>query len=135
MTESSTSPRANHHRLAPLLAALSAVGPLSVDTYLPSMVEIGHTLHASPISVQQTLTAYMTPFAIMTLWHGAISDALGRRRVIPWSTALYVMASVACACAKTGGSRLFFPAPSGRTAGAGMVVGPAIVCGSFSRAG
>src|SRR5690554_3404432 len=68
-------------RIAPLLAALSAVGPFSVDAYLPAMGQIGATLHASPLAVQQTLTAYMVPFALMTLWHGSISDAMGRRRV------------------------------------------------------
>ena len=59
-------PTARRHRgLAVMLAALSAVGPFSIDAYLPSMPEIGRTFHASPFLVQQTLTAYMVPFALM----------------------------------------------------------------------
>ena len=68
--------------IALLLASLSALGPFAIDTYLPSFHDIGQSLQASPVEVQQTLTFYLVPFAIMALWHGAISDALGRRRVL-----------------------------------------------------
>lgn len=117
----------NSRGLAPLLAALSSVGPLTVDTYLPAMPEIGRALHASPIAVQQTLTAYMLPFALMTLWHGAISDALGRRRIILWGTACYVLASVGCVFVQSIESLMVFRALQGMSAGAGMVVGRAVV--------
>lgn len=110
-----------------MLAALSAVGPFSIDAYLPSMGEIGQRLHADPLEVQQTLTAYMLPFAIMTLWHGAISDTLGRRRVILWGMALFAAASAACAFATSIEMLLLFRALQGITAGAGVVVGRAIV--------
>ena len=115
------------HGLAALLASLSAIGPFSIDAYLPSMEEIGLELHVTPIAVQQTLTAYMVPFALMTLWHGSISDALGRRRVILWGMALFGLASAACAGATSIGALLVFRALQGATAGAGMVVGRAIV--------
>jgi DHA1 family bicyclomycin/chloramphenicol resistance-like MFS transporter len=49
-----------------LLAALSALGPFSIDTYLPSFHDIEQSLNATPLEVQQTLTAYMLPFAIMS---------------------------------------------------------------------
>lgn len=113
--------------LAPLLAALSAVGPLSVDTYLPSMAEIARTLHTSALAVQQSLTIYMVAFAIMTLWHGALSDAIGRRSVILWSTGLYVLATVGCVFAPNIATLLFLRALQGMTAGAGMVVGRAVI--------
>ena len=115
------------HGLAALLAGLSAIGPFSIDAYLPSMEEIGRELQVTPLAVQQTLTAYMVPFALMTLWHGSISDALGRRRVILWGMALFGLASAACACATSIGALLLFRALQGATAGAGMVVGRAIV--------
>lgn len=124
-----------HHRgLAALLAALSSVGPFSIDAYLPSMGEIGQVLHADAFAVQQTLTAYMLPFAIMTLWHGAFSDALGRRRVILWGTALFALASAACALAPSIRMLLVFRALQGMTAGAGVVVGRAIVRDKFHGA-
>ncbi len=113
--------------LVALIASLSAIGPFSVDAYLPAMVAIGDELRANPLAVQQTLTAFMVPFAVMSLWHGSISDSLGRRTVILWSTALFALASVACAFARSIESLLLFRGLQGMTAGAGMIVGRAIV--------
>ncbi|MDQ5946529.1 MAG: transporter, family, multidrug resistance protein, partial [Pseudomonadota bacterium] len=83
------SPPLSDRSIALLLAALSALGPFSIDTYLPSFPEMAENLNATPLQVQQTLSAYLIPFAVMALWHGAISDALGRRRVILWALALF----------------------------------------------
>lgn len=113
--------------MALLLAALSALGPFSIDTYLPSFQEIGQSLNATPVQVQQTLTAYLLPFAFMALWHGAISDALGRRRVILWALALFGIASLGCALATRIEHLWILRAAQGITAGAGIVVGRAIV--------
>ena len=46
-----------------LLAALSMLGPFSIDTYLPSFPEMAQTLRATPLEVQQSLTAYLIPCA------------------------------------------------------------------------
>lgn len=110
-----------------LLASLSALGPFSIDAYLPSMGEIQRVMSASPYALQMTLTAYMGPFALMTLWHGAISDAVGRRRVVLWGLILFALASLACALAQNIAMLLIARALQGATAGAGMVVGRAIV--------
>ena len=63
----------------------------------------------------------------MSLVHGSLSDALGRRRVLsgPWS--LYVLASLGCAFAPGFGALLVFRALQGMVAGVGMIVGRAIV--------
>src|SRR3990172_5841986 len=123
-----TAHRSEAHRgLATLLAMLTWVGPFSIDAYLPSMPEIGRAMGVGPLTVQQTLTAYMAPFAFMTLWHGAISDALGRRRVILAGIGLFALASLACALAGNIESLLAARAMQGLTAGAGMVVGRAII--------
>jgi MFS transporter, DHA1 family, multidrug resistance protein len=127
MSTSTSRPSGDHHGLAALLAALAAVGPFSIDAYLPSMGEIQRVLHASPYAAQLTLTAYLVPFAAMMLWHGAISDAVGRRPVILWGFALFGLASLACAFAQSIEMLLFFRVLQGMTAGAGMVVGRAIV--------
>lgn len=113
--------------MALLLAALSALGPFSIDAYLPSFHDIGQSLQATPVEVQQTLTAYLVPFAVMALWHGAISDALGRRRVILVSLALFALSVGGCAFA-TGIEQLWLlRAVQGVSAGAGIVVSRAIV--------
>lgn len=116
-----------HRGLAPLLAALSAIGPFSTDAYLPSFHEIGRVFGAPSLLVQQTLTAYMLPFALMTLWQGAISDALGRRRVTLGMLAAFSLASLGCMLAWRIEALLFFRAVQGMTAGAGMVIGRAVV--------
>ncbi|MDD5248034.1 MAG: multidrug effflux MFS transporter [Rhodocyclaceae bacterium] len=119
--------RAAPRGLAPLLAALAAIGPFSIDTYLPAFPAIGRALAATPVEVQQTLTAYLLPFAFMMLWHGALADALGRRRVLLWAYALYALASFFCVFATSIEVLWFGRALQGLSAGAGMVVGRAIV--------
>lgn len=81
--------------MAALLGILSALGPFCVDVYLPSVHDVGQTLNANPADVQQTLSVYLLAFSVMSLWHGAISDAFGRRRVILASLTLFALASLA----------------------------------------
>ena len=123
MTERPAAPRG----IALLLASLSALGPFSIDTYLPSFHDIGASLHATPIEVQQTLSAYLLAFAVMTLWHGALSDRFGRRGIILWALALFGLASAGCAAATGIGQLWLWRALQGITAGAGIVIARAIV--------
>lgn len=120
-------PSLSDRALALLLAAMSALGPFSIDTYLPSFHEIAERLNATPIEVQQTLSAYLIPFAAMALWHGAISDALGRRRVILWALALFAIASLGCAFATRIEYLWILRGLQGISAGAGIVISRAIV--------
>ena len=113
--------------LTGLLAALAAVGPFSIDTYLPAFPMIGAELGATPLEVQQSLTAYMVPFATMVLWHGTLSDALGRRRVLIVAMTAYAAASLACSFATDIHELWLGRALQGVCAGAGMVVGRAVV--------
>lgn len=113
--------------IAILLASLSALGPFSIDTYLPSFHEIAEKLSATPLQVQQTLSAYLFAFALMTLWHGAISDRFGRRNVILVALGLFAIASAGCTLATRIEHLWFWRAMQGITAGAGMVVSRAIV--------
>ncbi len=62
-----------------LLAALTALGPLSTDLYLPVLPEIGRALGVSPAQVQLTLSAYLIGFAVGQIAYGPISDWYGRR--------------------------------------------------------
>lgn len=110
-----------------LIAALSMIGPFAIDTYLPSFREMETSLRASAMQVQQSLTAYLIPFALMSLWHGSISDALGRRRVVLIALVVLTLASVGCALSPTIKMLWFFRALQGIAAGAGFVVGRAVV--------
>src|SRR3954471_20623914 len=113
--------------LALLLAALAMLGPFSVDTYLPAFPNIQATLHATPLEVQQTLTAYMFAFAFMMLWHGALSDAFGRRNIILGSLAVFAVASLGCAASHSVEYLWAFRMLQGISAGAGIVIGRAII--------
>ena len=123
MTDNTTAPRG----IAFLLAAMSALAPFSIDTYLPSFPEIAEKLHATPLQVQQTLSVYLFSFAVMTLWHGAISDRFGRRKVILTALALFSLASVGCAFATSIEQLWFWRSMQGLTAGAGIVISRAVV--------
>ena len=74
-------------KLAVLLACLGMLGPFSIDTYLPAFAGIAQSLGATPVQMQQTLSAYLFGFALMNLFHGALSDSLGRRPIVLWGIA------------------------------------------------
>lgn len=117
--------------LALMLAALASLGPFSIDTFLPAMHDMGASLRASPIEMQQTLSIYLFCYAVMMLWHGAISDSVGRRAVILASTLVFAVASVGCALAPNLGTLLLFRGLQGLCGGAGLVVGRAIIRDTF----
>jgi len=117
--------------LAAMLAGLAMIGPFTIDTYLPSFPAIGRDLAATPAQLQQTLSAYFLTFAVMTLFHGTLSDSFGRRPVILVSLLLYIAASLGCAAARDFGQLLLFRVLQGVSAGAGMVVGRAVIRDTF----
>ena len=77
--------------LAVLLAVLGMLGPFSIDTYIPAFSSISHALNATPVQMQQTLSAYLFGFAFMNLFHGALSDSFGRRPVVLWGLVLFTL--------------------------------------------
>ena len=117
--------------LAVLLACLATLGPFSIDTYLPAFSGIAASIGATPVQMQQTLSAYLFGFAAMNLFHGALSDSLGRRPVVLWGVALFTLASAGCALSQHIGMLVFFRALQGMAAGAGIVVSRAIIRDMF----
>ncbi|WP_367068097.1 multidrug effflux MFS transporter [Oryzisolibacter sp. LB2S] len=113
--------------LAVLLALLGMVGPFSIDTYLPAFPAISQALAATPVEMQQTLSAYLFAFAFMTLFHGSLSDSFGRRPVVLWGLAVFTLASLGCALAQNIGQLVAFRALQGLSAGAGIVVSRAVI--------
>jgi DHA1 family bicyclomycin/chloramphenicol resistance-like MFS transporter len=120
--------------LATLLAALSMLGPFSVDAYLPAFPAIQASLSATGLEVQQTLTAYMLAFAMMSLWHGALSDAFGRRNVVLVGLIVFAVGTLGCASAHSVHYLWVFRIMQGVSAGAGVVVGRAIIRDLYSDA-
>jgi DHA1 family bicyclomycin/chloramphenicol resistance-like MFS transporter len=113
--------------LAAIVAALAMLGPFSIDAYLPAFPNIEASLHASEIEVQQSLSIYMLAFAVMVLWHGALSDAFGRRNLVIGSLLLFAIGTLGCAGSHSIHYLLAFRTLQGVSAGAGVVIGRAII--------
>lgn len=113
--------------LSVVLASLAALAPFAIDTYLPAFTALETDLAAQPVALQQSLTFYLLPYAIMTLWHGAISDSIGRIATIKWGLGIFVLSSIGCALAKDVQTLWFFRALQGLSGGAGNVVARAMV--------
>jgi DHA1 family bicyclomycin/chloramphenicol resistance-like MFS transporter len=113
--------------LAALLGSLGTIGPFAVDTYLPAFAGIAQALEASPVQMQQTLSAYLLGIAVMNLFHGALSDGFGRRPVILAGIGVFAIASVGCALADNIGTLVAWRVLQGLSGGAGMVVSRAVV--------
>ena len=113
--------------LSLVLAGLAALAPFAIDTYLPAFPGLELALVASPLELQQSLTFYLLPYALMTLWHGAISDSIGRITTIKWGLGVFVLASIGCAFANNIETLWFFRVMQGLSGGAGNVVARAMV--------
>lgn len=117
----------SHSLLATLLAALAMIGPFSIDAVFPGFPGIAAEFGVPAAAVQQTVSVYLLAYAFMSLFHGALSDAYGRKPVIVVGMALYAVASAGAAMADSFGVLLVSRALQGMCAGSGMVVGRAMV--------
>ncbi len=113
--------------LSIVLAGLAALAPFAIDTYLPAFHVMSLDLGGSKLEIQQSLTFYLLPYALMTLFHGAISDAIGRLTTIKWGLSIFALASLGCAFAPNVETLWFFRALQGLAGGAGNVVARAMV--------
>ncbi len=123
--------RAPRWALAVLLAVLGMLGPFSIDTYIPAFAGIARALGATPVQMQQTLSAYLFGFAFMNLFHGALSDSFGRRPVVLWGITVFTIASAGCALSQTIAQLVFFRGLQGLSTGAGIVVSRAVIRDMF----
>ncbi len=121
-------------RLALVLALLATLGPYTIDAFFPSMRAMAAEFGISYWQVQQTLTVYLVPYACMSLVHGSLADAIGRRRVVLAGLLFYALASAGCALAPGFGALLFFRAMQGVVGGIGLIIGRAVVRDCYSGA-
>ena len=82
--------------LLALLAALVALGPLSVDMYLPAMPRMMVALDTDISHMHLTLSAYLSGFALFHLLCGPLADRFGRKPVLTGGTLLFVAACIGC---------------------------------------
>jgi DHA1 family bicyclomycin/chloramphenicol resistance-like MFS transporter len=79
-----------------LLAALTSLGPLSTDMYLPSLPWIAQHFEASEARTQLTLSVFLVGFAAGQLFYGPVSDRFGRKPVLLCGLAIFAGATVLC---------------------------------------
>jgi DHA1 family bicyclomycin/chloramphenicol resistance-like MFS transporter len=108
--------------LLALLAALVALGPLSVDMYLPAMPAMMRSLGAETGQMHLTLSSYLTGFALFHLACGPLADRYGRKPILIGGTVLFVIACIGCSRAETVGELLWFRFLQG----IGACVGPTL---------
>jgi DHA1 family bicyclomycin/chloramphenicol resistance-like MFS transporter len=114
-------------RLAFILGALAMFGPFSVDTIFPAFTAIEGDLGVGKVAMQQTISLYLLGYAAMSLVHGPLSDALGRKRVILAGIVVFILSSAGAAVAETMQQLLTYRVIQGLSAGVGLIVGRAIV--------
>lgn len=120
-------PAPNRVRLVLLLGALIALGPLTIDMYLPALPTITAELLTSEASVQLTLTGTLLGLAVGQLVIGPLSDRLGRRRPLLVGASIHVLASVLCMIAPNIALLGTLRVLQGLGAAAGAVIAMAIV--------
>ena len=114
-------------RLVLVLGSLIALGPLSIDLYLPALPTIGGDLHTTVASVQLTLTGTLAGLALGQIVIGPLSDAIGRRTPLLAGVAVHIVASILCVIAPNLALLGVLRVLQGLGAAASMVVGMAIV--------
>jgi DHA1 family bicyclomycin/chloramphenicol resistance-like MFS transporter len=114
-------------RLALILAGLAMFGPFSIDTVFPAFGVMARDLHVGKVAMQQTISVYLLGYAAMSLFHGPISDAIGRRKVLLAGIFVFTLASVGGALANDMTTMLVFRGVQGLSAGVGLIVGRAVI--------
>lgn len=121
--------------LVPLrLATLSMLGPFSIDTPFPAFPQMRADLDVSASQMQLVVSAYLVAFGVMSPFHGPLSDALGRRRVILTGVGVYAVASIGCALAGSLPLLLAFRVLQGLSAGGGVIVSRTVIRDVFDGA-
>lgn len=116
-----------------LLGGLTALGPLAIDMYLPSLPAIGADLRAPSAEIQSTVAAFLAGMAIGQLFYGPASDRFGRKPPILLGLAIFVAASAGCALAASGEMLVALRFVQALGACAGAVVARAVIRDTFDH--
>lgn len=114
------------------LGVIIALGPLSIDMYLPSLPAIAQALAADAASVQMSVSAYFVGLAIGQLMYGPITDRFGRKKPLLFGLALFSVASLGCALAGSIDQLIAFRGLQALGGCAGIVISRALVRDHYS---
>jgi len=125
MTKTTMTPR--RLTLILILGSLAALGPLSIDMYLPAFPDMSRSFDASASLIQLSLTACMLGMALGQLIVGPLSDVRGRKRPLMIALLAYLLVSLACAMAPTIEVLIALRFIQGAAGASGIVISRAIV--------
>jgi DHA1 family bicyclomycin/chloramphenicol resistance-like MFS transporter len=117
-----------------ILAAMSMLGPFSIDTPFPAFRQMAHDLDVTSAQMQLVISAYLISFGLVSPFWGPLSDAVGRRPVMIGGVMAYVVASIGCALAPTLPVLLGFRVLQGLVVGGGVIVSRTIIRDVFEGA-
>jgi DHA1 family bicyclomycin/chloramphenicol resistance-like MFS transporter len=92
---------AEYRRLAVILGALTAMGPLAMDMYLPALPTIAREFSTDVANVQVSLTMYFAGIAVGQAFYGPLSDAVGRKPALYFGLLVFIASSIGCAWAES----------------------------------
>ncbi|SDE05052.1 multidrug effflux MFS transporter [Limimaricola pyoseonensis] len=114
-------------RTAVVLGLLSAVGPFTIDMYLPALPMLAADLGIDEAASQATISAYFLAFGLVQLVYGPLADAFGRKRPVYVGASIFLVATIGCALAPTLPWLVAFRALQGVGCAALMVMPRAVV--------
>jgi DHA1 family bicyclomycin/chloramphenicol resistance-like MFS transporter len=88
-----------YRRLAVVLGALTAVGPLAIDMYLPGLPTIGREFGVDAAATQVSVASYFAGVAVGQAFYGPLSDAVGRKPALYFGLLVFILSSIGCAWA------------------------------------
>jgi DHA1 family bicyclomycin/chloramphenicol resistance-like MFS transporter len=130
-TQNSLPDNISVRRMVFTLAAVIAIGPLSIDMHLPSLPAMQAHFGADAAATQLTLSAYFIGLALGQLIYGPITDRLGRKRPLLFGLGLYALVSLGCALAPSMDSLILLRFLQALGGCAGMVITRAMVRDCF----
>jgi DHA1 family bicyclomycin/chloramphenicol resistance-like MFS transporter len=125
----------HYYRLALILGALTAIGPLAIDMYLPALPTIAREFGVDASVVQSSLAAYFIGIALGQAFYGPLSDRLGRKPSLYLGLTLFMISSIGCASAASVDALIAFRFLQALGGCAPIVIPRAIVRDYFDQAG
>ncbi|GAA4520655.1 multidrug effflux MFS transporter [Brachybacterium paraconglomeratum] len=121
-------------RITLTLASLGMLGPFTINTVFPAFTQIGEEFGASEVVLQQLISVYLASFAVMSVFHGPLSDALGRKKVMLTGLAIYILAMFGAIFASGMGMLITLRVLQGMSAGAATIVSRVVIRDLFAGA-
>lgn len=126
---------ADYRRLAIILGALTAVGPLAIDMYLPGLPTIGREFGVDAAAMQVSVASYFAGVAVGQAFYGPLSDAIGRKPALYFGLVVFVLSSLGCAWAASVNTLVAFRFLQALGGCAPIVIPRAVVRDFFDQVG